>query len=409
MSDDAPSRDSSSQLPLPTQPLADETHRKRAMFFLGAAVACMGVCMAIQGGINENFLVDEIHVSGSQRGLLESARETCGIIALGVLAVLAGFAEPLVGMGMLMIVGLGCASYAFVYDYGWLVLASMVWSMGLHVWMPLPSSMTIAIAEPDRIARRMGQLQAAGAAGTAAGLLAAIGLTLLKVPMRPLFIVSGAFAVVGGVMLLSIPRGIKTPGPRVVLRKKFSLYYVLCLLEGWRKQISICFAVFLLVKIYHTPLLGMLLLSVAVQTVGYLASPPVGRLIDRIGERKVLVFYYSGLTLFFIGYAFIPNAAVLYGVFILDSAFFVFGMSLTTYVGRIAKREELTPTLSMGVAMNHVAAVTMPLVGAYIWKLDSPTGFIHNGYQWLFLTGIVTAAASIVATFWIPKRSPPAA
>ena len=35
---------------------------------------------------------------------------------------------------------------------------------------------------------------------------------------------------------------------------------------------------------------------------------------------------------------------------------------MTTYVNRIAPRSEHTPTLSMGVAANHVAAVTMPLV-----------------------------------------------
>ena len=397
MSDASPSRDSSSELPLVGEPLTQEAHRARAIFFLAAAVACMGVCMAIQGGLNENFVVLEMKVTGLQRGILESSRESCGIMALGVLALLAGFAEPLVGMFMLMLVGIGCGAYALVHGYGWLVAASMVWSMGLHVWMPLPNSMTIAIAEPGKIGHRLGQLQAAGAAGTGAGLVAAIALTFAGVPMRPLYVVSGAFAFLAAFMLFSIPRRIKTPGPRVVLRRKFGLYYLLCLLEGWRKQISICFAPFLLVKVFGTPLWAMLVLAMAVQGVGYLASPPVGRLIDRIGERRVLLFYYSGLAMFFVAYAFVPNVGVLYAVFIVDSAFFVFGMSLTTYVGRIADRSELTPTLSMGVAMNHVAAVAMPLVGGLLWKL---------GYRWLFLTGVVAAAFSIFAALRVPKRRP---
>ena len=67
---------------------------------------------------------------------------------------------------------------------------------------------------------------------------------------------------------------------------------------------------------------------------------------------------------------------------------------LTTYVNRIAPASEHTPTLSLGVAANHVAAVTMPLVGGLIWK--------YAGYNWTFWIGAAAAAASILAAIQIP-------
>ena len=34
-----------------------------------------------------------------------------------------------------------------------------------------------------------------------------------------------------------------------------------------------------------------------------LLAPRLGALIDRVGERRVLVFYFAGLTVFFLGYS----------------------------------------------------------------------------------------------------------
>jgi len=122
----------------------------------------------------------------------------------------------------------------------------------------------------------------------------------------------------------------------------------------------------------------------------------VGRLIDRVGERRVLVFYFACLTVFFVGYAFIRSRAVLYVLFVVDNAYFVFATALTTYVNRIAPPSEHTPTLSMGVATSHVSAVAMPLVGGLLWT--------HLGYQWAFLAGSAAAALSVGVAMLLPRK-----
>lgn len=377
--------------------------RRRGMFFLAMASACVGFTIMIQIGLNDNFLFEELKIAADQKGILEAFRESCGIWALGLLALIAGLAEPLIGAAMLVLFGAGLAGYAWVpapapgsHTFFWLVAVSVIWSQGLHIWMPLPNSMAMSLAEPGQTGRRIGQLQAAGAIGSAIGLIGAFGLTFIKMPMRPMYVAAGAVCILGALACLGVPRDIKTPGPRLVMRRAYWRYYLLSFLEGWRKQIAIAFAGYLLVAEYRTPLRTMLILWIGVQLAGWLVSPRVGRIIDRIGERPVLMFYYATLVVFFCGYAFIPNKYVLWGVFVLDNTFFVLAMALTTYVRHIAPPSEHTPTLSMGVAMNHVAAVTMPLVGGFVWK--------YFNYKWTFAIGAAAAALSILAAMRLPQK-----
>jgi len=372
-------------------------HRRRGLVFIGLAVGGVGFAMAIQMATNANFVADVIGISGYQQGLLEALRETCGITALVILAMLAGLAEPLVGAIVLAVFGVGLASYFVVPDFFWLVVASMVWSQGVHVWFPLPNSMTLALAEPGRAGHRLGQIQAAGAVGSAVGLGAALLLhTVFGVQIRMIYIMAGGAAVLAAAACLGVPRKIKTTRPRFIFRRKYWLYYLLSFLEGWRKQIFVAFAGYLLVKQYGTPLWAMLTMWMAIQAAGYVTSPLVGRIIDRVGERRVLTFYFACLTVFFVGYAYIQNRYALYAIYVLDSAFFVMAMALTTYVNRIAPKSEHTATLSMGVAMNHVAAVIMPLAGGLIWR--------YYGHQWAFLMGAAAAAGSIIAVMALPKH-----
>jgi predicted MFS family arabinose efflux permease len=372
-----------------------ERDRRRGLFFVAVASAFVGVALTLQIGLNSNFLVGEIGASGFQAGLLEAVRESCGIAALGIFVLIAGLTEPVIASLFLILIALGMGSYSIAPTYGYVMLFSLTWSVGFHVWTPLPNSMTLALAEPGKAGMRLGRVGAAGALGSASGLGIAFVLTLLGVKIRPLYLIAGGAALMAAAACLGIPRTLKTPGPRFVFRRRYARYYVLNFLEGWRKQIAIAFGGFLLVKVHGAGLLEILVLSAVIQGIGYFTSSRVGKLIDRVGEQKVLVFYYSFVTVMFLGYAFLQGKYILYAVYILDNATFVFNTGLTTYVNKIAPKSEHRPTLSMGVAANHVASVTMPFLGGILWAT--------LGYRWAFLIGIPAAAASIAIVLGMPR------
>jgi hypothetical protein len=58
----------------------------------------------------------------------------------------------------------------------------------------------------------------------------------------------------------------------------------------------------------------------------------------------------------------------------------MFGMGLSTYVYRSASPEELTPTLSAGISINHVTSVAMPLVAGALLPIIKYEGiFLGTG------------------------------
>ena len=371
--------------------------RRRGFFFIGCAAAGVGMALSLQLGLNANFVADEMSLTGLQQGILETFRESCGILALGLLALLASCAEPRIGAAMLALMGVGLGAYHFVPNYTWLIIASLVWSQGFHVWAPLPGSMILALAEPGRAGYRLGQVQSAGAIGSAAGLVIALVLVWLGVEaIRPLYLLAGAAALLGGGACLGIPCDHKAARPRLIFRRRYGLYYLLTFLEGWRKQICIAFAGYLLVKQYHTPLSAMLALWLLAQMLGWFVAPRIGRWIDTVGERRALVLYYGVMAVLFSGYGFIENRGLLYALFVLDTVLFAFTMAQTTYINRIAPPSEHTATLSMGVAMNHIASVLMPLTGGMLWN--------YAGYRWAFLTGVAAALLSVGVSLYLPAH-----
>jgi hypothetical protein len=371
--------------------------RRRGLFFIGCASAGVGMALSLQLGLNSNFVADEMLLSGLQQGVLETCRESCGILALGLLALLANVAEPLIGAAMLALLGAGLMAYCWVPDFTWLILASLVWSQGFHTWVPLPGSMTLALAEPGRAGYRLGQIQSAAAVGSALGLAVALALVWSGAgAIRPLYLLAGGAAWLAGLACLGIPCENKAGRPRLIFRRRYGLYYLLTFLEGWRKQICIAFAGYLLVKQYHTPLSMMLTLWLLAQAMGWFVAPRIGRWIDTVGERRALVVYYAVMACLFSGYGFIENRSLLYALFVLDTVLFAFTMAQTTYVNRIAPPNEHTATLSMGVAMNHIASVLMPLSGGLLWN--------YAGYRWAFLTGVLAALLSVVVSLQLPGR-----
>jgi MFS family permease len=117
-------------------------------------------------------------------------------------------------------------------------------------------------------------------------------------------------------------------------------------------------------------------------------------LIDRIGERPVLavanVLYVVALA----GYAFVDNLWVLVGCYTIYSIIFpISWMGANTYLGKVATHSDIAPTIAMGLTMQHVAAIVVPLA----------TGYILNfyGYQIPFMIAAGFAIITMVSTRFI--------
>lgn len=64
------------------------------------------------------------------------------------------------------------------------------------------------------------------------------------------------------------------------------------------------------------------------------------------------------------------------------------GMARTTYLRKIAQSDaDVTPTLSMGISMDHIVSMTIPALGGLVWELF--------GYQYVFVGAAVIALINL--------------
>lgn len=354
---------------------------------------------AIYNGVFLNFLQDSLHANELDLGRIESFREVPGLLAAVSAGILVSMAEHRMATLGLFICAVGITLSGFQSTLTALTLTVVFWSIGFHLFQTVSNAITLALAKGKEGGKHLGKMKMVGSGATIGGLfIAFIGSLLLPRGMySPYFVASGICIGAASIFcyLLSghAAGGVRQP---IVFKKKYRLYYLLSFLEGCRRMIFSIFAAFTLILVYHQSLDAMLAVQFVNSIIIVATAPAIGKLIDRLGERRPLTWYAIGLIAVFIGYAVIRNLAALYALFIIDNMLFSFGIGITTYLHRIAEKKDLTPSLAMGVTTNHIAAVTVPYFGALLWlKMED--------YQAPFWVGVGVATLSLIVTQFLPR------
>ena len=347
-----------------------------------------------------NFVAEEIGISATELGVLESVREIPGLLSVLIAAVTMWLLEPVLAFIALAVMAIGVVNYLHVNAFWSLVLFSLVWSIGFHSWQPLASSMALRMGPAGEEGRRLGLLRSVSNVGGLAGIaLVFVMVRFLSIPFRPMFVVAGIAIFVGAFALLRISRMETVQPQKIVLRREYWLFYVLQFLNGTRRHIFMTFAIFALVRVYQTSLETVSILSFINQIASVGAGYIAGRLIDQHGERKVLALGFAALTAIFLGYAFIEVVWILFALYVVDNVMFSMSVGIDTYGKKILiKASDLRPTMVTGQTMNHVAAVVVPITGGLLWEAF--------GYFVPFVVGAAVAAVSVVASLMIVRSGP---
>jgi len=373
-------------------------HRDLLLFACGVFAAAYG--FAVYNTCFSNFAVQRIGMGPAQYGILESLREVPGLLTAFTMGLFVCVAEPQLAAGAMLLGGVGVAAVSTAHSYGRVVAFSVLWSLGMHLWFTISPSLTLKLAKERAEGRRMGQIAAVSSVAVLAG-IGTVRLVSRWAPYHALFIVAGLCLGVGAVFLSRLPPKLGTPDrPKLLFRRRYLLYYTLTFLDGFRRQVFGTFALFALVKAFHTGLAAIAELQLLNTAASIAAAQMAGTLIDRVGERKVLCFNYLVISLLFVGYAFAPTVRVLYALYFLDNLLQVCGMALPTYLKRVAPPDDLMPTLAMGTTINHIAAVTVAAAGGIAWGAF--------GYKVPFMAGASVAVVSLIMATRVPNRQPAA-
>ncbi len=382
--------------------------RKRQLMMLFGAVGCMACATGIHDSIFNNFLSDTFHLSAQARGFLELPRETPGFLVVLTAGLLAALTVTRMGMVAAAVFALGMLGMGlFGSQYGAMVAMMCIGSTGMHLLQPVVGSLAIGLSDETKRGRRMGQL---GAVDTMSAVVGTGFVWLFFDQAAPQYRTGFLCAACLGFLAAAIYGMLHVPHlhgkrQRMVFRKKYSLYYVLELFAGARKQIFITFGPWVLIQVYHQPARSIAGLLMIAAMIGVFFKPVAGMLVDRFGERAIMIVDNTVLIAVCMGYGYAlritgdPETArtLACACYIADNLLFALGSARAVYLSRIASTpQDVSSTLAMGVSINHVVSMTIPLGAGALW--------IGFGYERVFLSAAVLAFITAAIATRVPSK-----
>lgn len=342
-----------------------------------------------------NFAVDQVGINGFQVGVIQSVREIPGFLTFLVIYILLIIKETKLSIFSVLLTGIGVFVAGYFGSFIGLVITTLVFSTGFHYFETTNKSLTLQNFNQQQSPLILGKQQSLKAVTNIV-----IGLILLAtthfVNLKWNFMLIGSMVIVLGIASFFIVPKKEAAIPqqkKMVLKKKYWLFYALNFLSGARRQIFVVFAVFMLVEQYHFSVTWITILFVFNNIVTYFTAPLIGKGINKYGERTILSMEYGTMILVFLGYAFFHQGWLIAMLYIIDNLFFSFSIGINTFFHKIGEREDIAPSMAVGFTINHISAVVIPVLGGLLWMVD---------YQIPYLAGSVLAVGSLVLAQFIP-------
>ncbi|CAH6844061.1 conserved membrane hypothetical protein [Vibrio chagasii] len=346
-----------------------------------------------------NFVIEKANFDGADIGLLQSVREIPGFLAFTVVFVLAFIREQRFMLVSLAMLTIGTAITGLFPSLTGLLFTTILMSTGFHYFETLKQSLSLQWLSKEEAPEMLGKMISVGAL---ASLLTYGFIWVMLEQLKLDFVwVYGITGGLGFVLVLVMTFGFpefqtKTQqNKKLVLRKRYWLYYALTFMSGARRQIFTVFAGFLMVEKFGYSAADVTLLFLINYLFNFLFAKRIGKFIGVVGERKALIFEYVGLIGVFVGYGLVQSAEWAAALYVVDHLFFALALAIKTYFQKIADPADMASTAGVSFTINHIAAVVIPVVFGVIW-LSSPAT--------VFYIGAAMAAVSLALSLNIPKK-----
>ena len=350
----------------------------------------LGVVSAVESTSLANRLYEDLDFTVMKRSMLETPRELPGLLSVVIIGMMNGLGDIRIAAVANIIGGTGLLFFGMTPNvFSMVLLFLMVYSTGQHLYLPLSNTIGMSFAGEGNFGEKLGQVQSVtsmSVIGTSA--LLYILYKCFDASYAVVFTIAGAAMIAAGVLFFIIGRDSrKIVGTRrFIFRREFKMYYILSVINGARKQITITFVPWLLIDIFGRSVTYITAMFFIVCILNVFFKPWYGRLIDRRGESYALQFEAVIMFAACIGFAFakvtLPFGMALAAVsvcYVGDKLMEqTSGMARATLAKKISREEsEVARTLTMGQSMDHAVSMCIPVCAGALWYAGGANGYIY--------------------------------
>ncbi|MBN0986759.1 MFS transporter [Amphritea sp. RP18W] len=375
---------------------------RRPELFLFLLAGAMPLSMGVWMALLNNFAIEKAAFTGVEIGILQSLREIPGFISFGAVLLLVLMREQTLALVSMLLLGLGTAATGFFPSEVGLYCTTVLMSLGFHYYETMNQSLSLQLFSKEEAPHRLGQMVAIGSfASLVAFALVWLALDISGLSMQTVYLLGGGVTIAITLFCwLAFPRmeGKVEQHKKLLLRKRYWLYYALVFMGGARRQIFMVFASFLMVEKFGFSAGEISIMFLINGALNMICAPRIGKLIGFWGERKTLTIEYIGLIIVFTAYAIVSDPWIAVGLYIADHLLFSMAIAQKTYLQKIADPKDLASTAGVSFTINHIAAVVLPAAYGVLWII-SPAA--------VFLTGAALGGVSLILARMVPEKPEP--
>lgn len=374
--------------------------RYRALF-LSLLLSTIGY--GLYKGIFDNYMAEVVRMNEMDRGITEFFRELPGLLLVLILALCYRASAETMYKWSMVIMAVGMALQAWIAPgKAAIIMVVFLFSTGEHIQIGMRNTLSLEYSLPGNGGAALGYQNAVMQIGNLLGYALVIALFACFASARlfkPIFWAAALLmtaAMFVSFRLSSSSQTDKTKS-RFYFRRKFRKYYWLEMFYGARKQVFFTFGPYVLILFYGASAALISLLFAVSAIACFIMAPLVGKLIDRIGYRTVMIADTLLLVIVCFFYGFAHHLFPMHTAFIiccinyvLDSVISLASMASNVYVQDISDSpEEMRATISTGISVNHLITIFIALLGGWVWStlgietlfvLSAVLGLLNSAY-----------------------------
>ncbi|ONI39677.1 MFS transporter [Candidatus Epulonipiscium fishelsonii] len=384
-------------------------------------LALSAIALGFSDSIFSNYYKDAYQINAYQRGVIEFPRELPGVLCIVLISALSFLGDIRMAIVAHVLSTIGILLLGFFTPSFYVMLVFLfINSLGMHMFFPLQDGIAMSLVGKENVGKQIGKLRGVSTAFMMiASIIVFIGFRTdffsFTTSIKSIFVISGMLFMTITILFVILLKLVKSPVQqkrelKILFRKEYKYYYILAIMNGVQKQIIFVYGPWVLIDLLSQQADTLALINIFGSLLGIFFIPKLGQWIDKLGLKKMLfadalsfiaIYILYGFLSFGFVSGFIPKVGLpvylAIGILVLDKLSMQMSIIRVVYLKSISvDPSDITPTLSLGISMDHIITIVCAYVCGIIWSEVGP--------QYIFFLAAAFSLVNLYVAFKVQDK-----